>query len=365
MTIKIGGRVVGNDTKALIVAEAGINHDGKLEQAYKLIDMAAEAGADIIKFQLFTASRMYPTIAGKYKTSNGKITDIYPLMKEMEMPESWIPNLIRRCNELNIGFLCTTCDETSTDLLEKYGVDAFKIASSEITHLPLLQYTAKTGKTMILSEGASNIAEIYNAIETIENTGNSNIALLHCTAEYPAKLSDCNTNIIETYKRMFPNLIIGFSDHTSDPSLAPVQAILKGAKIIEKHITISRQLSGADHSFSLEFDELKQMVKDIRYVEEHMNEIKIDNIISGRTDKVILEDERSLRSFVHRGIFASKDIKKGEVLSKDNTEVLRPGNSENGIDPAFFSMLIEKKVCVNKDIPSNYPVQWDDVLNCE
>lgn len=363
MSITIGGRVVGNDTKTLIIAEAGINHDGKLEQAYQLIDIAADAGADVVKFQLFTAAHMYPIKAGKLRTANGMDMEIYPLIKEMEVPEEWIPKLINKCKERDIGFLCTTCDETSTDLLNKYSVDSFKIASSEITHIPLLRHTANTGKTVIFSEGAAKMSEVCEAIDAIKATGNEKIALMHCTAEYPAKLSDCNTNIIETYRRIFPDVIIGFSDHTSEPSTAPVQAILKGAKIIEKHITIDRKLPGADHSFALEYNQLKQLVQDVRFAEEHLDQIIYNDVIGGRTDKIVLDDEKKLRSFVHRGIFSYKDIKAGETLTTNNMIVLRPGNCENGIEPRFFDMLIEKKVCVNNNISSNCPIKWDDVLN--
>lgn len=363
MRVTISGRNVSNDNKVLVIAEAGINHDGKLEQAFKLIDMAADAGADIVKFQLFTAEHMYPMNAGKIRTSNGKDTDIYPLIKDMELPENWIRLLIQKCNDRGVGFLCTTCDEVSTDILSKYSVDSFKIASSEITYIPLLRHVAMTGKTIILSEGAANMAEICEAIDTIKEVGNNRIVLMHCTAEYPAKLSDCNTNIIETYRRIFPDLIIGFSDHTIEPSLAPQQAILKGAKIIEKHITINRNLPGADHSFSLEYSDLKQLVHDVRYAEQHPDKIAYDAIIGGRTNKVVLDEEKHLRSFVHRGIFAFRDIKAGDRLNADNIVVLRPGNCENGIEPKFYNMLIDNKVRVNKDIESNQPIKWEDVLN--
>lgn len=363
MQVTIGGRNASNDGKVLIIAEAGINHDGQLEQAFKLIDMAADAGADIVKFQLFTAAHMYPTGAGRIRTSNGKDTDIYSLIKDMELSEGWIPKLIQKCYDRGVGFLCTTCDEASTDILSKYDVDSFKIASSEITYIPLLQHVAMTGKTIILSEGAATMAEICEAIETLKKAGNQKIVLMHCTAEYPAKLADCNTNIIETYRLNFPDIIIGFSDHTAEPSAAPMQAILKGAKIIEKHITIDRKLPGADHSFSLEYSDLKQLVHDVRYAEQHPDKIVYDAIIGGRTNKVVLDEEKHLRSFVHRGIFAFKDIKAGDRLNADNIVVLRPGNCENGIEPKFYNMLINNKVMVNKDIISNQPIRWEDVLN--
>lgn len=359
----IGEKEVSNDSKVLIIAEAGINHDGKLAQAYQLIDMAADAGADVVKFQLFTAAHMYPVQAGKIRTADGNDTEIYSLIKDMEVPEEWIPKLMKKCEEREVGFLCTTCDEASTDVLVKYGVDAFKIASSEITYMSLLQYTAKTGKAVLFSDGASNMAEVCAAVDAIKETGNNKIALMHCTAEYPAKLSDCNTNVIETYRRMFPDLIIGFSDHTSEPSLAPVQAVIKGAKIVEKHITLDRTLPGADHSFALEYEHLKQLVDDVRLAEQHPELVKYDPIIGGRTDKVVLEDEMHLRSFVHRGIFALRDIAEGDLLTADNMVVLRPGNCENGIAPGFYELLINKQARANKAISSNNPIRWDDVLN--
>lgn len=358
----IGGKKVSNSTPALIIAEVGINHDGKLDQAFQLIDIAAEAGADVVKFQLFTASHMYPKTAGLYKTANGKHTEIYDLIKNTELHEEWIPELMDRCNERDIGFLCTTCDEESTDILDSYGVDAFKIASGEITHLPLFKYTAQKKKTVIFSEGASKLYEIAKAIEILKRYGNNQIALLHCTAEYPAKPQDCNIGVISTYKRNFPDLIIGFSDHTVDPSAAPVQAIKAGAKIIEKHITLDKSLPGADHCFALEPNELEQMVKEIRHAEENGDKISEDEEIIGRTDKVLLDGEADLRKFIHRGIFASKDIKSGERLSRENTIILRPGNSENGIDPQFYDLLIENNVKINKDLKINSPIRWKDVF---
>jgi N-acetylneuraminate synthase len=365
MELIIGGRNVSNDTPALIIAEAGINHDGKLEQAFKLIDMAAEAGADVVKFQLFTAKYMYPRTAGNFTTANGKDVDIYDLIEDVELPEEWIPQLIERCKDRNIGFLCTTCDEISTDILSKYNVDAFKIASSEITHLPLLTYTAKKMKTMLVSEGASTLRDVADAIDAIKATGNNQIGLMHCTAEYPAEISDCNINVIETYRRIFPDLIIGFSDHTMPVSSAPIQAIKKGAKIIEKHITLDKQLPGADHCYALEADELKKLVSDIRYAESHMDEIQEDIVISGKCNKEVLAGEEFEHKFIHRGIFALVDLKKGQILTKDNIAVLRPGNSENGIEPRYYDVLLTHKVRVNKDITASMPIKWEDVLNIE
>lgn len=359
----IGGKRVSNETPALIVAEAGINHDGILERAYDLIDMAADAGADVVKFQLFTAKRMYSTKAGLRKLANGEIKKIYDVIKDTEVPDWWIPLLIRKCEERKIGFLCTTCDETSTELLIKNNIDAFKLASSELSDYPLLKYTAKKGKTMILSEGAATLAEIDRAISEIKSVGNNHIALLHCTKEYPGKLEDSNTNLIETYKRLYPDIVVGFSDHTMEPSIAPIQALKKGAKIIEKHITLDRNLPGADHCFALEYDHLKTLINDIRQAERDLDSIIEDSIISGNANKVILEGEKISRAFTHRAVFAIKPIKKGDVLTKDNLDVLRSGNCQAEIDAEFIELLVGKKVKANRNIDEGDPIMWEDVLS--
>lgn len=361
--ILVGGKKVSNETPALIVAEVGINHDGVLEKAYQLIDMAADAGADVVKFQLFTAKRMYPRKAGLRKLANGETKTIYDVIKDTEVPDWWIPLLIYKCQERGVGFLCTTCDETSTDVLIKNNVDAFKIASSELSDYPLLKYTAQTGKTMLLSEGAATLAEIDRAISEIRSVGNNQIALLHCTKEYPGKLEDSNTNLIETYKRLYPDIIVGFSDHTMEPSIAPVQAIKKGAKIIEKHITLDRKMPGADHCFALEFDHLKKLVKDVRKAEEDISAIIENPIISGIGNKIVLEGEKVSRAFTHRALFAIKPIHKGDIFTKDNLDALRPGNCPAEIDAEFIELLVNNKVRSNCDIEEGEPIRWIDILS--
>ena len=361
----IGGKTVSNDTPALIIAEAGINHDGSLNQALRLIDMAADAGADVVKFQLFTAKYMYPKTGGSFTTANGKEVDIYNLIEEAEMPEVWIPRLMEHCEKRKVGFLCTTCDEKSTDILEKYSVDAYKIASSEITHLPLLKYTASKGKTMIISEGACRLKDVAEAIDEIQACGNSSIALMHCTVEYPAEMKYCNMNLIETYRKIFPDAVIGFSDHTMDPSLAPVHAIIKGAKIIEKHITVDKTLPGADHCYALEFHELKKMVEDIRAAERSPELFALNDEILGKYCKDVEEGELIEYHFIHRGIFSISDIKSGDLLTSENIAVLRPGNSENGLSPKMYEVILNHGVRANRDIPMSTPIVWEDILNLQ
>ncbi|GAA3645911.1 N-acetylneuraminate synthase family protein [Asaccharospora irregularis] len=362
----IGGKKVDKDSPVLIIAEAGINHDGDYNQALKLIDVASEAGADVVKFQLFKADKMYTKNAGKYITASGKNEEIVELLKSVELPFEWIPKLIDYCKLKNIGFLCTVCDEYSGDVLTDYHVDSFKMASYAITHIPLLKYVAKKQKTMVFSTAGANLSDIEEAIRTIKNEGNEKIALLHCVAKYPAPLETCNMNVLDTFKFAFPDLIIGYSDHTEDPIKAPVTAVYKGAKIIEKHFTIDKNLPGADHSFAVDPIGLREMVRAIRDTEikiKNKEEVEIDPLIFGTSEKKMQECERSLRRYAYRTVFAIKDIAPNELITTLNTAILRPGESELGIEPKFYEMLIQNKVKANKLIEEGSPVKWDDILN--
>lgn len=366
MKLNIGGRQAGKDMPVLIIAEAGINHDGKLEQAIKLIDTAKEAGADIVKFQLFKAEKMYTESAGNYVTAAGKKVGIVELLKSVELPYHWIPKLIDHCNSMNIGFLCTVCDENSGDILDQYGVDAFKMESSALTHIPLMQHMAKKNKTIVISSGAAKLSEIDIAIEKIREAGNNSIGLLYCLAKYPTPINRCNLNVIETLVKAYPDVVVGYSDHTEEPAEAPVVAVYKGAKIIEKHITIDKKLPGADHCFALDPSGLKEMVKAIRQAERDISEnrsIKINNILEGTSEKRVLEEEEYIRRFAYRCLFAVKDIKQGETIHEDNVKILRPGESERGIEPIHYYMLLRHKVKANKDIKKGLSIKWEDILN--
>lgn len=364
--IKVGGKFVGENEPVLIIAEAGINHDGDFNQALKLIDIASEAKADVVKFQLFRANKMYSKTAGEYITAKGSKESIISLLKNVELPHEWIPKLIEYCKLKNIGFLCTVCDEESGDVLDNFGVDAFKMASYAITHIPLLKYVARENKPIIFSSAGATLSEVDEAVRTIKSEGNDKIALMHCIAKYPAPLDACNMNILDTFKYAFPDLIIGYSDHTEHPTKAPVAAVLKGAKIIEKHFTLDKSLPGADHSFAVDGKGLKEMVQAIREAENKLTnnqELQIDPCILGTSEKKVLEIEQYTRKFAYRCVIATTDIEKGDYISKYNTAILRPGENERGIEPKYYEMILNNKVKVNKRILEGHPIKWQDILN--
>ena len=364
-TIVVEDRIIGEGQPVFIIAEAGINHDGKFEQAIELIDIAVEAGCDAVKFQLFKAKEMYVSNPGQYKTANGTMELIYDLVKAMELPVEWLPKLIKYCKERHILFLSTTCDNSSTQILEQLGVKAFKIASYDITNLPLLSFTARTKKPIIFSTAGSKLAEVEEAYHSILAENNNQIVIMHCVAQYPTPAEENNLNIITTYNYAFPNAIIGFSDHSLHPIEAPTAAVALGAKVIEKHFTIDKTLPGADHSFALEPAELKQMVQSIRETEKKITageHITIPSILLGSSERKLHAGEEYVQRFAYRCITAIKDIKKGEILSSDNIAVLRPGEQARGLEPKYYTLLLEKKAAATNDIKINSSLQWDDIL---
>lgn len=363
-TINIAGRQVGKNEPVLIIAEAGINHDGSFEQALKLVDIAKEAGADVVKFQLFKASKMYTSKAGEYLTAKGNKEDIIKLLETVELPYEWLPKLIEYCKTKDIGFLCTVCDEESGDILESYGADSFKMASYAITHIPLLKHVAKKKKPIVFSSAGATLSEVDEAVRTIRNEGNNEIVLMHCVAKYPSPPSSCNLNILDTFSLAYPETIIGYSDHTEDPIAAPVAAVLKGAKVIEKHFTLDKNLPGADHCFAVDPEGLKEMVSSIRSAEKDLNNKSIiDPVLLGTSEKKTLDIEENIRKFAYRCVFTTKNIEKGTMISTENTAILRPGESQRGIEPKFYEMLLNKKVKINKSKEAGEPITWEDVFN--
>lgn len=363
--LTIGGKVVSEKSPVLIIAEAGINHDGNYEQALQLIDVAVEAGADVVKFQLFKAKKMYTEKAGDYTTASGDVKPINDILTTSELPEEWLPKLMKYCQQRNIGFLCTVCDEEGGDVLNDAGVDSFKLASYGITHIPLLQHVARYNKPIIFSSAGSYLSDVDVALRKIRETGNNKIALMHCVAKYPTPLEECNLNIIKTFSMAFPNVVIGYSDHSEDPVDAPVTAVILGAKVIEKHFTIDKSLPGADHSFALNPEQLKEMCSAIRNVEnlsdtekeEHINQMTL-----GTSEKTVTGLEQDLRKYAFRCLFATKDIYTGEQITTENCAVLRPGNADRGIEPIFYDMLINNGVRAVKSVSKGDSIKWENIL---
>ncbi|MBU4461501.1 N-acetylneuraminate synthase family protein, partial [Patescibacteria group bacterium] len=210
----IGKTKVGGKNPCFIVAEIGINFNGKYENAINLIDAAAKAGCNAVKFQLFKAKKMYTEKAGDYFRTNSKKENIFRLVKKAELPENWIPKLKKHANSNGLEFFSTACDEESADVLEKNNISAYKIASYEITHVPLLKHIAKKGKPIIFSSAGATIKEIKDALKILKEEKNNEIVLMHCIGKYPTPLKDLNLNVIDDLRKRFPEVIIGYSDHS-------------------------------------------------------------------------------------------------------------------------------------------------------
>jgi sialic acid synthase SpsE len=330
-----------------IIAEAGSNHNREFSKAIELIDVAASAGANAVKFQLFKADKLYTKKAGASDYLQTK-RSIFDIIKDAELPLEWLPSLKKRCDELSIDFMASAFDEDSVDALDPF-VAAHKCASYELTHAPLLSHLAKKGKPLIVSTGAANMAEVEAAVRVMEDAQNFQITLLQCTASYPTPLNHANVRAMVTLRKRF-GYAVGLSDHTREPSLAPCAAVALGAKVIEKHFTLSNLLPGPDHRFALEPQELRRMVMDIRATEK----------VLGDGEKEPLSVEQELRQFARRCIFTSKPIRAGEVFSPDNLIILRSGKAGHGLPPESYQSILGK--ASRKEIDEQTPVTYEDVF---
>jgi len=327
-TVQIYDRTVGPGYPVFIIAEAGSNHNGELARALELIDTAADAGADAVKFQTFKADRLYPTSAG---TSDylGSETPIYDIIAAMEMPEDWLPSLRDRAHERQLAFVSSPFHEEAVELLDHF-VDAFKIASYELTHEPLLKAVAQKRHPIILSTGASTLNETRTAVERLRNYGCAAPIVLQCTAAYPTPLEAANVRALTTLAREL-DVLTGLSDHTRDPTAAPMAATALGAVVIEKHFTLDNELPGPDHAFAVEPDELRRLVQAVRRTEAVLG--------SGRKDVDPVEHE--LRHFARRSIFATCAISEGEQFSRENVDILRHGELAAGLPPEMLERVLE------------------------
>lgn len=349
-----------------IAAEAGINFNGRLENCYRLIDSAADAGCDAAKFQLFKAGYLYPKSAGRldWKDNRRKYSyDIYDASKRFELPESWLPKIIRYCGKRGIEFLCSACDRYSLDVLISLGLKRIKLPSCVVTNIPLIERCARKVPEIIISTGGATLAEVEEAVTTAARY-HRDISLLHCSITYPTALRDCNMGVMETLRLAFPGIPIGYSDHTKEVSEAAVQAVYLGAGIIEKHITLDKNMEGPDHFFALEPDELKKMVKDIRTAEKRRRDgdAVIDKRIYGDTAKITYPRERRIRDFAFMRLFAGRDIRAGERIREKDISVLRPGKKGRGLEPKFLKLFRENAIYAKRDIGFEEPVSWGDIL---
>jgi len=331
--MKIKKRKIGEGKRTFMVAEAGLNHNGKLKQAKELVKNAKKAGADAIKFQTFKAEKL-----------TSRKNRYFKLFQSLELRKTeWI-KIKKIADRVGIIFFSTPLDEQSADFLDELGTPAFKIASGDLTHLPLLKHVGKKKKPIILSTGIGTISEIDEALNTIYSTGNENVALLHCVSNYPAKVEDMNLRAIQTLRETF-RVPVGLSDHTPE-IIAPITAVSLGAAIIEKHFTLDKNLPGPDHRASLEPDEFKTMVKTIRSIEKAL----------GGGEKVPRKSELKLKIGARRSLVSKREIPKGARITKDMVKVARPGN---GIEPKFIDVVMGRKA--RKKIGAEEVIKWNMV----
>jgi sialic acid synthase SpsE len=350
MNIDIGTSKVGGDEPCFIIAEAGSNHDRDLDQAYRLIDVAAEAGADAVKFQAFSADK----IAAQTTNLVVDLSDddfgsygntLHDLYRKAELPQEWQSKLLDYAQAKGIIFLSTPFDEEAADMLFALGVPAFKIASFEIVHIPLLKHVARFKRPMIISTGMASLGDIEDAVNSIEAEGNNEICLLHCGIGYPPPMDDINLAAMDTMKHAFPNSPIGYSDHSLDSTI-PIAAVARGAKLIEKHFTLDKGLPGPDHRFALDPGELQKMIQAIRDVEKAI----------GSSRKMHAPSEGVYHQRGRRSMFAKGDIPAGTMLSEDMIAILRPGI---GIAPKYMEIVVGKSA--RKDIKAHEPILWEDI----
>ncbi len=326
-----------SNNKTFIIAEAGVNHNGFLKKALELIDIAKSLGADAIKFQTFKAENLttdYALKAEYQKYKSLKNETHFQMLKKLEFTEEMHRECFKKCKKKKIIFISSAFDIESLNYLKKFNLNYFKVPSGEITNIPYLEVLGKLKKKVILSTGMSNIYEITKAIKTLTKNGTKkkDIILMQCTSAYPAPYDEINLNTIATLRNIF-KLNIGFSDHSLGVQ-ASIAAVALGAKVIEKHLTLNKKLSGPDHRASLDPEEFRLMVQSIRIVEKTL----------GNKIKQITKSEKKNIHIIRKSIVASTLIKKNEKFSNLNITCKRPGT---GISPLFYKKLIGKKSTKN------------------
>ena len=336
MEFEIAGRKIGPGHPCFVIAEAGVNHNGDLELAKQLVDVATAAGADAVKFQTFKAERMVSAAAPKaeyqLQTTDASESQL-EMLQRLELSPDFHRQLWVYCQERGLMFLSTPSDEISADLLDDLGVAAFKIPSGEVTNWPFLQHVAGKGKPMIISTGMANLAEVYDAVGVVRDAGCDRFALLHCVSNYPANASDVNLRAMATMAAAF-GVPVGYSDHTTGIEV-PLAAVALGACVIEKHFTLDRSMPGPDQPTSLEPEELVAMVAGIRKVE----------VALGNGRKEPAASEAGTAAVARKSLVAARDIPAGTLLTEELITSKRPGT---GLPLAMRSYVLGRTL--RKDV---------------
>ena len=341
--MKIENKEIGPNQQTFIIAELSANHMNDFDIAVKTIEAMKKAGADAIKFQTYTPDTITLDCDNKYfQIKQGTIWDgqiLYDLYEDAFMPWDWQPKLKKIAEDLGLIVFSSPFDKTSVDFLEEMDVPAYKIASYEITDIPLIKYVASKGKPIIISTGIASFEDIELAIKTCLDAGNDQIAILKCTSSYPSPFDEINLNVIPVLEEKF-NVVVGLSDHTMGSEVA-IAGVALGAKIVEKHFILDRNMDGPDSEFSMEPQEFKQMVDSIRNVEKALGNDNFE-----LTEKMIINQDFS------RSLFVVKDMKMGDVITEDNVRSIRPGF---GLHPKYFAEILGKKV--NTDLKRGIPFE--------
>lgn len=335
------------EKRCKIIAEIGVNHNGNPDLGRQLIDMAAEAGADAVKFQTFFAQELVTRSARKaaYQVANtGKDDGQFAMLQALELSEADFAAMKAHCEKRGIEFMSTPFSEAAADLLGRVGVDCYKVSSGDLTHLPLLRHLARKGKPVILSSGMAVISEVEEAVEAIRAEGNEQISILHCVSNYPAAPEDCNLRAMDTLRAVFA-LPVGWSDHTMGPAIS-LAAVARGAEIIEKHITLSRDMPGPDHLASSEPAEFAEFVAGIRAVE----------LALGTGVKQPSAAERETARVGRRSVALRHDLAAGAVLRHEDLAILRPGT---GLHPRELEHVIGRRL--NRDLAEGSPLSLADL----
>ena len=344
-TFDIRGHTIGPGHPCFIIAEAGVNHNGDVELAKRLVEVASQSGANAIKFQTFKAEHVVSAAAPK---ANYQVTTTDPtesqldMIRNLELSPEEFRQIQSYCHDRRMLFMSTPFDHESVDLLADMGVPVFKIGSGEITNLPLLTRVASNSKPMIVSTGMSTMDDVQTAVRTIHNAGTRELALLHCVSNYPADPTDANLRAMHTLTDTF-NVPVGYSDHTQGLEVA-LAAVALGAQIIEKHFTLDRSMPGPDHRSSLEPNELSQLVRGIRTVESALGH--------GRKEPTISEANTS--AVARRSLVAAAAISTGTKVTAEMISILRPGT---GLPPELHDLVIGKVALC--DIPEGSLLSWE------
>lgn len=344
-TIEMNGRKIGGEYPVFIIAEISANHLQNYDRAVKIIRKAKESGADAVKLQTYTPESITIDCDNSYfRINQGTIWDgttLYKLYQEAYTPWEWQPKLKKVAEELGLICFSSPFDLTSVDFLEKIDVPAYKVASFEITDIPLIKKIARLGKPVIISTGIAWMEDIERAIATCKEEGNEQVILLKCSSSYPTPYEDINLKTIVNMKETF-DCLVGLSDHTLGSAVA-VAAVAMGAKVVEKHLTLSREDGGPDGVFSMEPDEFQKMVEEIRIVEKAMGRVTYH-----LTPKQIKSREHS------RSLFVVLDIKQGEVFTEKNVRSIRPGF---GMHTMYYEEILGKRAKI--DIKRGTPLTWE------